>query len=486
MLDSRTTSVTTPKAELVSPRAKAASLLDNFTARQSVLDDPHFDSVLTDAVSDRKATPRNPRDDASADAQRSQRAKRPARERRNEPAGDNGQTGDAANQAHATPADGQDEKSHAADESSADAATGVEQAAGDAPPTDSPQPNGADQPAQSSASIDPAVAAAVPAAVGSALAAAAAGAGDTAGATPPPTNAAAGKSAARSNAGLAPLQWLAQQQAAKVAVKTADGQSATASPLANLFGLAKSASSALDVLKGPQEKVSAGQASEAVAAPTSHNLPVAGHSVTSDPTGLLNRSVLPAAGAATTPSAVLVPAVAGADAQAGSPSLVPQGDNATQNMHRLATVVHAAIGQQQSVTRMQLQPPELGAVTVVLQLRQSRMELKLEVASESARDLVSSGLDRLREALQQQGISLDRATVSVAPRSEQPTGDQQQSAWHGQQGHGSGMSDPGQGGQQFADQDRQTSFAIDVPWGAADGSVPAAVMSYATGLNVLA
>jgi flagellar hook-length control protein FliK len=156
-------------------------------------------------------------------------------------------------------------------------------------------------------------------------------------------------------------------------------------------------------------------------------------------------------------------------------------------MDRLATVVYAAAGHEQSVARLQLQPPELGAVTAVLQVRQNRMDLRLEVASQEARDLVSGGLDRLRDSLQQQGISLDRATISVAPRTEPPAGDQQQSAWAGQQGHGSGSFGPGHGGQQD-EPGYPATFVMDTPVAAATAESEAApvVVSYSAGLNVLA
>ncbi len=221
---------------------------------------------------------------------------------------------------------------------------------------------------------------------------------------------------------------------------------------------------------------------------TNSSQPAGVHSVTADPTALLS----PVDASAFTMSHAAQPAphatassTVAADAAAAS--VVPADDNAARNTQRLAAMVHATLGQGRSVARMQLQPPELGAVTAVVQLRQNKMDLRLEVASEAARDLVTGGLERLRDALQEQGISLDRATVSVAPRNEHSSGDQQQSDWPGQQNHASGQFHPGQGGQQ-GERGLTTSFAVDLPAEAvATQADPAAAgVLHAAGLNVLA
>jgi hypothetical protein len=216
-----------------------------------------------------------------------------------------------------------------------------------------------------------------------------------------------------------------------------------------------------------------------------------GRSATADPAGLQVRSDPVAVGAmgagGDAPTSAHTVTAAPSDARPDIVTFAGADDGAARNMHRLATVVYAAVGRQQSVARMQLQPPELGAVTALLHLRQNRMDLKLEVASESARDLVVGGLDRLRDVLQQHGISLDRAAVSVAPRNEHAAGGQQQSAWDGQQGHASGQFDPGQGHQ--PDERSGAAWqAADLPGDTAAAEAEEAVvtMPYPTGLNVLA
>jgi flagellar hook-length control protein FliK len=250
-------------------------------------------------------------------------------------------------------------------------------------------------------------------------------------------------------------------------------------------------SNALDVLKSPQDGSGDAVLNDPAAMATTHGSATQAHSATADPISLLN----PSEGSTYAVASALHPAPAPAHATAGSLAGTPPhvalpptaDDHAVQNMQRLAAMVHAKVGQGHSVARMLLQPPELGAVTAVVLLRQGKMDLRLEVANETARDLMTDGLGRLRDSLQQQGISLDRATVNVAPRNEHAANDQQQQpAWMGSQDNPSGQFHSGQG-QEQGDRSFAASFAMDVPAAAGEGAgdVPAGA-TCAAGLNVLA
>ncbi len=325
---------------------------------------------------------------------------------------------------------------------------------------------------------------------------------------------------------LAPLQWIARQQAARVnshavdmlaaatsaaarpdapgsaaqgAVGTGDKSAGIAAevPLKDLVATLVGSAGAVTGKTGVPSSSAQGTA-EAVTpdvevadpAPAAQAVPSAeSHSLSSDPVALLDpagppAAAMPPAHAAQRASHAQAHAAVAASGEAVS--LVPAEDHAGRNVQRLAAMVHATLGQARSVARMQLQPPELGAVTAVVQLHQNKMDLRLEVASEAARDMVSGGLDRLRETLQQQGISLDRASVSIAPRNEHPAGDQQQPAWTGQPDHGSGQFHPGQDRQQ-GEPGLATSFAVELPAEAAAGQAgPVTATVYAAGLNILA
>jgi len=108
------------------------------------------------------------------------------------------------------------------------------------------------------------------------------------------------------------------------------------------------------------------------------------------------------------------------------------------NLDRLAQVVHAAASRRRSVAHLRLHPPELGEVRAILRLSADRLQLRLQVGTDAARDLLLGGLDRLRESLQQNGITLDRLSVQVTQQPQQQTGRD-----------GQGWSSTGQSGQSF-------------------------------------
>jgi flagellar hook-length control protein FliK len=512
MLDSRT-SLPTERAQRATVRAKGAGLLEALTARPAQPDGLSFGSVLSNTLSDRRASPAS-RDraaavQASSSAEPGQGTPRKAAQRNS----DRDESADAVAQGESQRTDRPD----APESASADHQAGNADAS---EPKDLSSMDAA-QPTADAAAPDSAQQATVAAA---AEASSSATAGD-------PANPAAGTDAAAPGQpspaktaipGLTPLQWMAQQQVARLSAQTEQARAAipvhpadtntppllpgAAAPnkqaapaampaaqqaMADLVGPAAS-SSALGVLKALQDGSSDSPSRDPDATATTQGSPTQTRSATADPAGLLlnpsDGSTYAAASRSHSPSAP-------SHAMAGSPAgaqpnvtLPPTADdNAVQNMQRLAAMVHAKVGQGHSVARMQLQPPELGAVTAVVLLRQGKMDLRLEVANEAARDLMTDGLGRLRDSLQQQGISLDRATVNVAPRNEHAGNDQQQPAWTGPQDNNpSGQFQSGQG-QEQGDRSFAASLAMDVPAGAGEGAgdLPAGAI-YAAGLNVLA
>jgi flagellar hook-length control protein FliK len=537
MLDHRISSATTQPSELASSRPRGASLADMPSARPEPRDDLTFGAVLSGAVTTRKARPASGKSRPAASPRAATQTK-PAAARKTASRGGQQQSD------LATPVEGQAVAAPLPAEKP-DVATpaATTSQAGTTPET---QPSAADVPAavpSSAVSVDVSIAqqqasaAAQAALLVSAVDSSPATDASETSAGPSSGGASSVSSGTRvtaqtdpcpqADAGTMALPWMAGQPIARTDGKvspaqdqadspqvdgsiqvrqpkpsgqhpghanpTQDSAASSDDPLAELLGQAKTSFDPFGAWKGTREKSSGTQATDAAAsdaAPRDAEAPVVHPSATTDPTGLLNQAglqITDGAGQAFRGESVSHVAVTPpAGMQADSSGLVPADSDVPSNMQRLATVVHAAAGQHQSVTRMQLQPPELGAVTAILQLRQNRMELKLEVASEAAKDAVTGGLDKLRDSLQQQGISLDRATVSVSPRSENAGNDQHSPTWSGQQGHASGQFDSGQGRQQ-GETPRQISFAIDAPVGtAASADAPAMAASYLAGLNVLA
>ncbi len=161
-----------------------------------------------------------------------------------------------------------------------------------------------------------------------------------------------------------------------------------------------------------------------------------------------------------------------------------------ENADHLAKIVYMAAGRGQSVARMHLTPPDLGEVTATLRLNQGHMQLSLQVASDAARDVVTSGLDRLRDNLQHQGISLHETSVTVAPRADSAAGREHQPNWQGQdaqqQQSDASQQQGGNHSQAHHGQSSPAEFAFDAgPVGAAEEQA-APMMSYTVSLNVVA
>lgn len=490
MLDSRT-SLPAGKAVRAAVPAKNAGLLAALSARPSQQNDLSFGSVLSNTLSDRRVAPASP--DRTAVGQASSPAE-PAQKSRKESAARERDAEDGTKDAAAQSA------SQGAD---LQGSTPPEPQAGQVGAPESRESGRTDE---SLASVD-GVSGPVQQGAAVGLANGTASAGD-AGVNP-------SSSAKSVLPGLTPLQWMAQQQMARLNAQTEQVRAAlpvqsvdanvdipspnAASTVVNaqaaleavpvarpvLAEQMSSAGSALDVLKTPLDEAGNPPSKEPAAA--THGSVSQTQSMTADPVGLLNPSEGPTYTAMSMSHVSPPPAAAPPSAmQPPVAQSVMADENAIENMQRLAAIVHAKVGQGQSVARMQLQPPELGAVTAVVQLQQGKMDLRLEVANEAARDLVTDGLGRLRDSLQQQGITLDRATVNVSPRSDNAGNDQQQPTWNGSQDQPSGEFHSGQG-QRQDEPSFTASFAMDVPAGAGEvaGDVPTGAV-YVAGLNVLA
>ncbi|MBN1345964.1 MAG: flagellar hook-length control protein FliK [Phycisphaerae bacterium] len=121
------------------------------------------------------------------------------------------------------------------------------------------------------------------------------------------------------------------------------------------------------------------------------------------------------------------------------------------SIDRLARVLRAHIGDRESQVRIQLDPPELGRVRIDIRMRSDVLVLQVETETAAGRNLLSSRLNELRDALQQHGIHVERASVQIRDAvSETPqTREQQQHqqpSQHGNQQHG--QEAPGQAGDQ--------------------------------------
>lgn len=112
---------------------------------------------------------------------------------------------------------------------------------------------------------------------------------------------------------------------------------------------------------------------------------------------------------------------------------------------------------------MRLDPPELGKLTLRLELQGDALQLEVEAATPAARRLLSEQTDLLRHSLEAAGIRLERVDVrlqeTIADQSVADPQTQQQSLsnWHQPTGQ---HESPGQGGSMGGTESPAASIAL--------------------------
>ncbi len=134
-------------------------------------------------------------------------------------------------------------------------------------------------------------------------------------------------------------------------------------------------------------------------------------------------------------------------------AFVPPAETSSQeNIDRIVRVLRAHVGDRESQVRIQLDPPELGRVRIDIRMRDDVLLLNVETDTAAGRDLLKSRLTELREALQQQGIVVERANVELreAVQEAPQNREQQQSSQSDQHPN---QEAPGQPAHQSQDSD---------------------------------
>jgi flagellar hook-length control protein FliK len=68
--------------------------------------------------------------------------------------------------------------------------------------------------------------------------------------------------------------------------------------------------------------------------------------------------------------------------------------------------------------QIRLDPPELGALKVMVEMRDGVMNATFQTSNEQATQLLSHSLNQLKHVLESQGMSVERLQVEQAPRNE--------------------------------------------------------------------
>jgi flagellar hook-length control protein FliK len=91
---------------------------------------------------------------------------------------------------------------------------------------------------------------------------------------------------------------------------------------------------------------------------------------------------------------------------------------ADANHPSIVTGVHSQLLPNGGTMQLRLEPPDLGALQVTVQMRNGVMTAAFETSNEQATRMLSHSLNQLKTALETSGISVERMHVQQAPRQE--------------------------------------------------------------------
>ena len=96
----------------------------------------------------------------------------------------------------------------------------------------------------------------------------------------------------------------------------------------------------------------------------------------------------------------------------------PEVQFADANHDPIVTGVKAQLLPHGGSMQIRLDPPELGALKVMVEMRDGAMTATFQTSNEEATRLLSHSLNQLKHVLEGQGVSVERLQVQQAPRGE--------------------------------------------------------------------
>lgn len=143
---------------------------------------------------------------------------------------------------------------------------------------------------------------------------------------------------------------------------------------------------------------------------------------------------------------------------AALPDLPPDDPQAQANVARVARGLQTAMQQRGGAVTLRLDPPELGSVKIQMQVHHDgQVSARFMVQNESVNDLLTHRMSQLKQALEGQGLSVDR--LEVTTQSSPSNGASSQGNQAGQ----SPGTDDGRSRGQFARQDSGRHLGGDNP-----------------------
>jgi flagellar hook-length control protein FliK len=111
---------------------------------------------------------------------------------------------------------------------------------------------------------------------------------------------------------------------------------------------------------------------------------------------------------------------------AAAPAPSPEIEFAQTNHDKIVAGVQSQLLPHGGAMQIRLDPPELGALKVMVEMRDGVMSATFETSNEQATQLLSHSLNQLKHVLESQGVTVERLQVQQAPKSEQSASDERQ------------------------------------------------------------
>jgi flagellar hook-length control protein FliK len=105
-----------------------------------------------------------------------------------------------------------------------------------------------------------------------------------------------------------------------------------------------------------------------------------------------------------------------------APPPPPEVQFAQSNHDKIVTGVQSQLLPHGGSMEIRLDPPELGALKVMVEMRDGVMSATFQTSSEEATQLLSHSLNQLKHVLETQGVSVERLQVQQAPKGDPSAG----------------------------------------------------------------
>lgn len=126
-------------------------------------------------------------------------------------------------------------------------------------------------------------------------------------------------------------------------------------------------------------------------------------------------------------------APAATNAPAPAAPMPPQAQFVEQNHPKIVTAMRADLLPHGGTMQIRLDPPELGALQVLVHMQDGVMTASFHTSNDDATKLLSHSLSQLKQVLESQGVSVEKLQVQQSPRDQHAGNDDQRNQPRDQQ-----------------------------------------------------